>query len=115
MTDPVTQGIRRGAFAFGFLKAWKQNFQANRRRKKRLRELGIEEDSMALDLGTRTSTNAAAGAGFLGTAYVQLAGLLPYPDLVAALTTPQMVVVVTTVIAWVVARFTRTPANPGPL
>ena len=70
---------------------------------------------MALDTGLRTSTNAAAGASFLGTAYVQLAGLLPYPDLVAALTTPQMVVVVTTLIAWVVARLSRTPSEPGKL
>ena len=70
---------------------------------------------MALDFGTRTSTNAAAGAGFLGTAYVQLAGLLPYPELVAALTTPQMVVVVTTIIAWAVARITKTPDVPGKL
>lgn len=67
---------------------------------------------MAIDLGTRTSTNAVVGSGFLGTAYVQLAGLLPWPDLVAALTTPQMVVVVTAFIAWAVARFSKTPAVP---
>lgn len=74
-----------------------------------------EGRTMGLDLGTRTSTNTVVGTGFLGTAYVQLVGLLPYPDLVAALTTPQMVVVVTAVIAWVVARISKTPANPGAL
>lgn len=32
--DPVTQGIRRGAFVFGFLKAWKANFKARREQRK---------------------------------------------------------------------------------
>lgn len=70
---------------------------------------------MALDLGTRTSTNTVVGSGILGTVYVQLVGLLPYPEVVAALTTPQMVVVITAVLAWAVARFSKTPANPGAL
>lgn len=74
-----------------------------------------EEGGMALDTGLRTSTNAGVGAGFLGTVYVQLVGILPYPDLVAALTTPQMVVVVTTLLAWAVARISRTPNAPGKL
>lgn len=29
--DPITQGIRRGAAVFGFLKAWRRNFAHNRR------------------------------------------------------------------------------------
>lgn len=70
---------------------------------------------MALDFGTRTSTNTVVGAGIIGTVYVQLVGILPFPDLVAALTTPQMIVVVTSVIAWAVARISKTPANPGTL
>jgi hypothetical protein len=74
-----------------------------------------EGRTMALDFGTRTSTNTVVGSGILGTVYVQLVGLLPFPDLVAALTTPQMVVVVTAVIAWAVARISKTPENPGKL
>jgi hypothetical protein len=104
-----------GGFAFGFIAEGIKRLRQRRRRKRRLRELGIPEDGMALDLGTRTSTNTAAGAGFLGTAYVQLIGLLPWPEVVAALTTPQMVVVVTTLIAWGVARISRTPVDPGKL
>lgn len=88
---------------------------AHRRRKRRLRELGIEENSMALDLGTRTSTNTVVAAPILGTVYVNLIEMLPYPDLVAALTTPEMVVLATALFAWIVARFSKTPTDPGKL
>jgi hypothetical protein len=43
-------------------KAWRQ-----RRKGKR----------MAIDLGTRTSTNAVVGGGFLGVVYVNLVEILP--------------------------------------
>lgn len=68
---------------------------------------------MELNLGTRTSTNAAVGGGILGSVYVQAVGLLPWPGLVSALTTPEMVVLVGTLCAWAVARISRTPVNPG--
>ncbi len=70
---------------------------------------------MALDLGTRTSTNTVVGAPILGTVYVNLVQMLPYEQLVAALTTPEAVVLATAAFAWLVARFTRTPKDPGVL
>lgn len=70
---------------------------------------------MALDLGTRTSTNTVVGTSLLGSVAVQLIKLLPYPELVAALTTPEAVILWGAVIAWVVARFSKTPAVPGKL
>lgn len=51
----------------------------------------------------------------LGSVAVQLIKLLPYPELVAALTTPEAVILWGAVIAWVVARFSKTPAVPGKL
>lgn len=68
---------------------------------------------MALDLGTRTSTNTVVGTGLFGSIAVQLIQLLPYPELVAALTTPEAVILWGAVIAWVIARFSKTPIDPG--
>jgi uncharacterized protein involved in cysteine biosynthesis len=81
-------------------KAWRQ-----RRKGKR----------MAIDLGTRTSTNAVVGGGFLGVVYVNLVEILPWPQVVTALTTPEMVSLVSVLLAGVVARFSKTPAEPGKL
>ncbi len=73
------------------------------------------EDDMALDLGTRTSTNTVVGTSIFGSIAVQLIQLLPYPELVAALTTPEAVILWGSIIAWTVARFSKTPAEPGKL
>jgi hypothetical protein len=70
---------------------------------------------MAIDTGLRTSTNTVVGAPILGTIYVNLVQLLPYKELVAALTTPESVVLVTSLLAWGVARWSKTPADPGKL
>jgi len=70
---------------------------------------------MALDTGLRTSTNTVVGTGVLGSVAVKLIQLLPYPELVAALTTPEAVILWGSVIAWGVARFSKTPAEPGKL
>jgi hypothetical protein len=105
-----------GSFAFGFIAEGIKRLRQRRRRKRRLKELGIpEEGEMALDLGTRTSTNTAVGSPILGVVYVNLVQMLPYPELVAALTTPEAVVLAAAFFAWLVARFSKTPANPGKL
>ena len=74
-----------------------------------------EDKGMALDLGTRTSTNTVVGSPILGVVYVNLVQMLPYEKLVAALTTPEAVVLATAFFAWLVARISRTPAQPGAL
>lgn len=70
---------------------------------------------MALDLGTRTSTNTVVGTSLFGSIAVQLIQLLPYPNLVAALTTPEAVILWGSAIAWIVARFSKTPDQPRAL
>lgn len=70
---------------------------------------------MALDLGTRTSTNTVVGSPILGVVYVNLVQMLPYPELVAALTTPEAVVLATAFFAWAVARVSKTPDAPKAL
>lgn len=70
---------------------------------------------MALDLGTRTSTNTVVASPILGTIYVNLVQMLPYPELVAALTTPEAVVLATAFFAWAVARVSKTPDAPKAL
>lgn len=67
---------------------------------------------MQLDLGTRTSTNTLVGGGIVSSVLVQLIGLLPFPGLVAALTTPEMTVLLASVVAWFVARISKTPDAP---
>lgn len=74
-----------------------------------------KEAPVAIDLGTRTSTNTVVGTPILAGIYVNLVEMLPYPQLVAALTTPEAVVVAASVFAWIVARFSKTPTNPGKL
>lgn len=68
---------------------------------------------MAIDTGLRTSTNTAIGTSLAGSILVQLIQLLPFPTLVAALTTPEAVILWGSVIAWVIARFSKTPPTPG--
>jgi hypothetical protein len=93
-----------------------KHFREQRKRKRRLKELGLpEEGGMALDLGTRTSTNTVVGSPILGVVYVNVIQMLPYPELVAALTTPESVVLATAAFAWLVARFSKTPDQPGKL
>jgi hypothetical protein len=74
-----------------------------------------KERPMAIDTGLRTSTNTVVGTSVVGSIAVKLIELLPYPELVAALTTPEAVILWGSVIAWVVARFSKTPAQPKAL
>ena len=97
--DPLT-GARVGHFVFKKFKAWRV-----RRRGK----------AMALETGLRTSTNTVVGTGLFGSFAVQLIKLLPYPELVAALTTPEAVILWGSAIAWGVARLSKTPTDPGKL
>lgn len=99
--------------------------RAQRRTDRKARRKGVELSSegieyevtedrgMKIDIGTRTSTNALVGGGIMSTIYVQLIGLLPFPGLVAALTTPEAIALAATAFAWIVARFSKTPPNPG--
>lgn len=64
-------------------------------------------------ISARTSTKSLVGGTFLAQVYVQIVGLLPYPDLVAALTTPEMVALVAVGLAALVARFSKSPISPG--
>lgn len=58
----------------------------------------------------RTSTKSLVGGTLLAQVYVQLVGLLPYPDLVHALTTPEMISLVSVGLTALVARFTKSPS-----
>jgi hypothetical protein len=60
---------------------------------------------MAIDLGTRTSTNTVVGSPILGVVYVNLVQMLPYPE---------AVVLTTAGFAWLVARFSKTYEQPKP-
>jgi len=88
--------------------------QDRREERKRLKKAGLsrKEIKMQLDLGTRTSTNTLVGGGIVSSVLVQLIGLLPFPGLVAALTTPEMTVLLASVVAWFVARISKTPDAP---
>lgn len=106
--DPVTQGIRRGAAAFGFLKAWNRN-----RKERRAQRKG---EGMAIDLGTRTSTNAMVGGGILAQVYVQAVSLIPGEGaLETLLLQPESIAFFAVVLAAVIARVSKTPATPGKL
>ena len=100
-----------GAIAFGFVA------EGIKRLRKRIQERRAKRKGkgMALDLGTRTSTNTVVGTSLLGSIAVQLIQLLPYPELVAALTTPEAVILWGAALAWLVARFSKTPPSPGAL
>jgi hypothetical protein len=64
----------------------------------------------------RTSTKAGGTAG-IGTLVLGLVGVF-FPDAMNSLTPEQAMWIggaITTLVAWVTARFTRSPANPGRL
>lgn len=61
----------------------------------------------------RTSTKSLVGGTFLAQVYVQLVGLIPHEGVVAALTTPEMTALVAVGLAALVARYTRSPVQPG--
>jgi hypothetical protein len=132
----VKQGVFAGAAAFGFLKAANQNRKTNRalRRKARGKELTPEQERLVADntvkvilpdgtelqraepiIPGRTSTKSLLGGTFLAQIYVQLVGLIPHEALVAALTTPEMIALVSVALAALVARFSKSPAVPGKL
>lgn len=106
--------IVKGGFdlwtAFKPFKRWKER----RRRKRRLRELGIEEGSMKIDVGTRTSTNALVGGGIFSQIYVQLVSLIPGENAIEQLLlTPEAVAFAAVLFATLVARISKTPQTPG--
>lgn len=89
---------------------WKEH----RRRKRRLRELGIEEPTMQINLGTRTSTNAFAGGTLFSQIYVQLISLIPGEGAIEVLLLkPEAVAFAAVLFATLVARISKTPAEPG--
>lgn len=100
--DPISQGIRRGAFVFGFLKAWKQN-----RKEKRAARKG---KGMAINLGTRTSTNSGV-AGIVAIVIIKALSVVA-PDFAP----PEgFEAGITAVVMYVIARFSKSPAEPKAL
>lgn len=81
-------------------KRWKER----RQRKKRLKELGIEEGS-----ALRTSTGAGL-AGVLANLLVQVLQMFPATE---GLATPEVAAGATAVVMWIVARIWKTPEKPG--
>lgn len=70
---------------------------------------------MALNLGTRTSTNTLVGSLVGSPILYQIletvtAGWPALHDLIA---TPQFAGFLTAAVAWLVARLSKTPENPG--
>lgn len=73
-----------------------------------------KETTMAIDLGTRTSTNALVGGGFLSQLYVQAVSFIPGEGaLEAFLLQPEAIAFAAVAFATLIARFSRTPAAPG--
>lgn len=111
--NPVRAGLRaRRAF-----RVWNQARKARRQVELTSELIALEREGepAMIDIGTRTSTNTLVGGGILSTIYVQVVGLLPWPGLVAALTTPEAIALAATGFAWIVARFSKTPDQPGVL
>lgn len=72
-----------------------------------------EDRRMAIDLGTRTSTNAFVGGTFLTQLYVQLVALIPgMGDIEAFLLQPESIAFAGVLIAAIIARFSKTPVEP---
>ena len=63
--------------------------------------------------GLRTSTKTLVGAGLGSQVYLAIVNLIPNEVVVAALVTPEAVALSAVVVAWVVARFSKTPAVVG--
>jgi hypothetical protein len=82
VVDPVTQGIRRGAAVFGFLKAWNTNRKARRGERKGTPVGNEIVKSLVRHLGSGAA-GAIVGTGVASaddsTIFVQVAiGLLVY-------------------------------------
>lgn len=93
---------------------WRARRQAKRlEQTSELLEYEVREGiGMKIDIGTRTSTNALVGGGLGAQIYVQLVGLLPWPEVAELLTTPEAIAFAATLFAWAVARVSRTPTEP---
>jgi hypothetical protein len=63
----------------------------------------------------RTSTKSLVGGTFLAQVYVQVVGFIPNEGLVSALTTPEMIALVSVALTALVARFTKSPIAPQKL
>ena len=71
---------------------------------------------MAIDLGTRTSTNALVGGSLLSQLYVQAVTLIPGEGAIEAiLVQPEAIAFAAVVFATLIARISKTPAVPGKL
>lgn len=118
--NTVKRGVFTGAAAFGFLKAWRQNFKANRaRRRKRkgkeltpeqerlISELGETEVSMAANTGLRSSSNMVIAGGLTNIIIEVVQMFAPEFQLSAEVRT-----YLTLGIAWIASRFTKTPEQP---
>lgn len=84
-----------------------KRLKERRQRKRRLRELGIEDKTML-----RTST----GAGLAGIAVnILLQILQAFPATAELAASPEVASGLTAVAMWFVARLWKTPAQPGKL
>lgn len=107
MSDLPVGGLVKTGFWFrGKFRNWRNKVRVRKGEKPK-------GSKMAINLGTRTSTNALVGGGVLSTIYVQVVGMLPWEGLVGALTTPEAIALVATGFAWLVARLSKTPEKPG--
>ena len=61
----------------------------------------------------RTSTKTLVGAGLGSQVYLALVNLIPNEVLVAALVPPEAVALSAVLVAWVVARFSKSPKVVG--
>jgi len=99
--------VSAGGFTFDFIATGIQRLRQRRKRKKRLRELGIEDDVMAIDLGTRTTTNmTVSGLVVYGILKAVSAYFPDFP-------TDGLEEVLSAVVAYFVGRFTKSPVSPG--
>ena len=100
--DPVTVAkVWMAVKPFKRFKAWRAKRKGER---------------MAIDLGTRTSTNAMVGGGILAQVYVQVVSMLPGEGaLEALLLQPESIAFFAVLLAAVIARFSKTPESPGKL
>ena len=81
-----------------------------KRQAKREARKGVTEDTkgMALDLGTRTSTNTVVGTPPIAIILIQLMQMVPNMAFVEFISTPTFAAVFTSVIAWAIARISKT-------
>jgi hypothetical protein len=75
-----------------------------------------KERKLAIDLGTRTSTNALVGGGLFAQIYVQLVQLIPGESAAEVLLLqPESIAFAAVLFAAAVARVSKTPEQPGKL